>query len=109
MTRGTTPTLEFQLPFAANIIDVLSVAFSQKTQPYSPAQLVLEKSLTDCTLSGQSVMLTLTQEDTLKLDAAQDVEIQLRILSNGSALASQIIKIPVGRILKDGVLGGDTT
>jgi hypothetical protein len=32
------------------------------------------------------------------------VEIQLRILSNGSALASQIITVPVGRILKDGVL-----
>lgn len=108
MTRGTTPTLEFQLPFAADIIDVLSVAFSQITQPYTPAQLVFEKSLDDCTVSGQSVMLTLSQEDTLKLDAAQDVEIQLRILANGSALASQIIRIPVGRILKDGLLGGDT-
>lgn len=29
MTRGTTPTLQFVLPFAANIIDVLDIAFDR--------------------------------------------------------------------------------
>lgn len=112
MTRGTTPTLQFVLPFAANIIDVLDIAFSQQLQPYSPAQIVLDKNLTDCTIDGDTVSLVLSQEDTLALSSAQDVEIQLRILSNGSALASQIITVPVGRILKDGVLeaeGGGVT
>ena len=43
MTRGTTPTLQFVLPFAANIIDVLDIAFSQQLQPYAPAQIVLDE------------------------------------------------------------------
>lgn len=112
MIRGTTPTLQFVLPFAANIIDVLDIAFSQQLQPYAPAQIVLDKNLSDCTLDGDTISLVLSQEDTLALSSAQDVEIQLRILSNGSALASQIIAVPVGRILKDGVLeaeGGGVT
>ena len=112
MIRGTTPTLQFVLPFAANIIDVLDIAFSQQLQPYAPAQIVLDKNLSDCTLDGDTISLVLSQEDTLALSSAQDVEIQLRILSNGSALASQIITVPVGRILKDGVLeaeGGGVT
>ena len=98
MIRGTTPTLQFVLPFAANIIDVLDIAFSQQLQPYAPAQIVLDKNLSDCTLDGDTISLVLSQEDTLALSSAQDVEIQLRILSNGSALASQIITVPVGRI-----------
>lgn len=98
MTRGTTPTLQFVLPFEANIIDVLDIAFAQQLQPYVPAQIVLDKSLSDCTIDGNTVSLVLSQEDTLALSSAQDVEIQLRILSNGSALASQIITVPVGRI-----------
>ena len=112
MIRGTTPTLQFVLPFAANIIDVLDIAFSQQLQPYAPAQIVLDKNLSDCTLDGDTISLVLSQEDTLALSSAQDVEIQLRILSNGSALDSQIITVSVGRILKVGVLeaeGGGLT
>lgn len=104
MTRGTTPTLEFTLPFDTDTIDALNIAFSQKTKAYCDARLVLEKALEDCTVSGKTISLTLSQEDTLLLDASQDVEIQLRVLSGESALASQIIKVPVGRILRDGVL-----
>lgn len=106
MTRGTTPTLIFELPFPASQIEVLSIAFSQRQvdEPYLPAQLVLEKQLSDCTVDGNNISLTLSQEDTLALNSSQDVEIQLRALNGGSALASQIITAPVGRILKDGVL-----
>ena len=99
MTRGTTPTLQFVLPFAANLIDVHDIAFAQQLQPYSPAQIVLDKSLADCTIDGDTVSLVLSQEDTVALSSAQDVEIQLRFLSNGSALAAQIISVPVGRRL----------
>ena len=70
MIRGTTPTLQFVLPFAANIIDVLDIAFSQQLQPYAPAQIVLDKNLSDCTLDGDTISLVLSQEDTLALSSA---------------------------------------
>ena len=81
-----------------------SIAFSQTPATYKPPELLLEKTLGDVAVSGSTITLTLSQEDTLKLDAAHDVEIQLRVLCGDTAMASQIIKTPVRRILRDGVL-----
>ena len=104
MIRGTTPTLTFELPFECSLIDSLSIAFSQTPATYKPPELLLEKTLGDVAVSGSTITLTLSQEDTLKLDAAHDVEIQLRVLCGDTAMASQIIRTPVRRILRVGVL-----
>lgn len=104
MIRGTTPTLTFELPFDTSLINSLSIAFSQTTTAYKPSQLALEKTHEDVQMNGSTVTLKLTQEDTLELDAAHDVEIQLRVLCGETAMASQIISVPVRRILRDGVL-----
>ena len=61
MIRGTTPTLEFTLPFDTSLIAEIYVTMTQN------GKTVLEKTLSDCNCSGTSVSLTLTQEDTLKL------------------------------------------
>lgn len=68
---------------------------------------VLEKTLSDCNCSGTSVSLTLTQEDTLKLQQQprSQAEIQIRVRTTaGEALASDIMSVYVGRILKEGVI-----
>lgn len=59
MIRGTTPTLEFTLPFDASLIAEMYVTIAQGEKT------VLEKTLSDCNCSGTSVSLTLTQEDKL--------------------------------------------
>ena len=49
--------------------------------------------------------IKLTQEETLKLDQHIDVEIQVRARdNNGDAFKSDAEAVPVGRILKDGVI-----
>ena len=99
MYRGTTPILTFTLPFDCSVITLLSIAFSQANE------LVLEKTLDDCTLDGNKVILPLTEDDTLTLDCTKRcVEIQLRVGCGESRLASKIIKTPIDRILKDGCL-----
>ena len=100
MYRGTTPTLTFGLPFATDNIKSLYITFVDKND-----SIVLEKDIASCTLSGKSVSVTLTQEETLALEGRSETRIQLRVLdNNGTALASDIITVQVKEILKDGVI-----
>ena len=99
MYRGTTPTLNFTLPFSVDLIEALSVAFAQNNE------LVFDKSIEDdgCTLEEKNITIKLTQEDTLKLSAKKNTEIQIRIRTiDGEALASKIITVCTQRILRDG-------
>ena len=101
MIRGTTPTLEFTLPFDTSLIAEIYVTMTQN------GKTVLEKTLSDCNCSGTSVSLPLTQEDTLKLQQQprSQAEIQIRVRTTaGEALASDIMSVYVGRILKEGVI-----
>lgn len=97
MYRGTTPTLTFNLPFAASTLSAAYITFAQF------GASVFEKALTDCTASGQALTVTLTQSDTLLLNATEKVEIQIRgKTTDGEVIASNIMRVPVDRILKDG-------
>ena len=101
MIRGTTPTLEFTLPFDTSLIAEMYITITQN------GMTAMEKTLSDCKCSGTSVSLTVTQEDTLKLKQKprSDGEMQIRVRTiAGEALASNIMDISVGRILKEGVI-----
>lgn len=101
MIRGTTPTLEFTLPFDTSLIAEMYITLTQN------GTTMLEKTLSDRNCSGTSVSLTLTQEDTLGLQQQPrlQAEIQIRVrTTSGEALASDIMSVYVGRILKEGVI-----
>lgn len=99
MYRGTTPTFTFKLPFVGEQITVLNVCFAQQ------GQVVLEKSLSDCVVEGNMVQVMLTEEETLLFDSKKGmVEMQLRVGCGDLRLASNIMQVSVGRILKEGCL-----
>ena len=97
--RGTTPKLEFVLPFDAATLVEAYVTISQS------GAVVIDKPLSECQCEGQKLSVTLTQEETLKLDSIPISEIQIRAKTmSGEAIASNIIRVDTGRILKDGVI-----
>lgn len=99
MIRGTTPTLEFNLPFDVSDIAAGYITFSQYGQP------VFEKELKDAVCVGTLITLKLSQEDKLKLLAGTRTYIQLRVrLVTGDAMASKIMTVRTDMILKDGVI-----
>ena len=54
---------------------------------------------------GTTLTVTLTQEETLKFEEGGNVEIQLRaVTTTGAVLASNIVALPVERILLGGVI-----
>lgn len=105
MYRGTTPTLTFTLPFEGDRLDLLSIAFAQvKPLEGLEPKVILEKTLADCTVSGNCVAVTLTEEETLRLRGGKSVDIQLRAAVGEQRMASKIFTVQVEEILKDGVL-----
>ena len=105
MTRGTTPTHTFTLPddLKTATISALYITYAQH------GTTVLEKTLSDVTINGGVITCTLTQADTLKFEVLDQhcgcdkVAIQVRMkTSDGAAMASDIMRIPVQDVLKDG-------
>lgn len=97
MIRGTTPTLEFTLPFSTELLAEAYVTLSQNKK------VVVDKSLEECEVSGNKLSVKLKQADTLLLDSDHKTEIQVRAkLNSGDAVASRIVTVSTERILKDG-------
>ena len=99
MIRGTTPTLEFVIPFDTSQLAEAFVTLSQR------GNVVIDKALEDCHCGGNKLSVRLTQEETLKLECDCITEIQVRARTlEGEAIASNIIRERTERILKDGVI-----
>lgn len=65
----------------------------------------MDKSLEECKADGNTLTIVLTQEETLSLTAGKFVEIQVRAKTvSDDVLASNIIRVNVDRILREGVI-----
>lgn len=98
MRRGTTPTITVTLDTDASELDVLYVTLAQL------GKVLIEKALPDGEVTGATVNFPLTQNDTLKLAAYTQVEIQVRGRVGVHAFASDVLVVSVEKILKDGVI-----
>lgn len=100
MIRGTTPRLKLKIKNCdVSQLKNIYVTFKQ-------ADKVLEKVNADIVIDRENntLIIYFTQEDTLYFDVS-DVEIQVRATTiNGAAVASKIVREPVKRILKRGVI-----
>ena len=102
MYRGTTPTHIFKTKTDLREAVELFITYKQN------GKVLVEKSIGDVNIEEDSITTTLTQEETLSFDSIGSVEMQIRVRFEGDpidkALASNIIKRPVGAILKEGVI-----
>lgn len=97
MRRGSTPTNTFELDIDLTAATVF-VSYEQN------GQVIVEKTGSDLTVTEDSIVLQLTQEETLRFKPGE-VLIQLRyVFPNGAADASNIIRTTAERIIKDGVI-----
>lgn len=97
MRRGTTPTHIFHTGVDLREADVLYVTYTQNRK------VCVEKDISDCTITADSVEVQLSQAETLSFGAYGEVYIQIRAgFPDGSRIASNIIKTTVETILKDG-------
>ena len=99
MRIGATPTHNFTLPVSVGLIDGVEIIYKQNGEE------VLFKTKDDCTLSGNKVSTTLTQNETFQFDTEANVEIQIRAMTTeGKVLISDIFCVSAERCLFDGVM-----
>ena len=111
MRRGTTPTNRFTTKLDLRDAEEAYMSYAQDEE------VVFEKTLEDfvieeiddpCGEEGSKkflIKIKLTQQETLALSIEEPVEIQCRALfPDDSAPASGIIRVPVERIIKEGVI-----
>ena len=112
MIRGTTPTHVFLVDISLENIDKLYVTYKQNKNT------IVEKTLDDVEIDNdaKTISVHLTQAETLlfkdlhwsalhpNLNSKDDkIQVQIRIkYDDGTALASNIILLPIDDILKDG-------
>lgn len=99
MRRLTTPEHKFTLQIDPSVISKVRIIYAQNNA------IVLTKEGEDVSLDGNVAKVKLTQDETKKFTADKEVEIQVRVLTlGGDALASDIIKVDVKKVLDDEVM-----
>lgn len=97
MIRGSTPTHTFNLKLDTALIHKVRVLYAQNDT------VVLRKEDKDCIKDGHTIIVKLTQEDTLTFEEGK-VEIQLRVLTlTGESLSSRIHTVGVSKLLENEV------
>lgn len=101
MIRGTTPTLEFKMPYKACLIEDGYITFSRKGKVFKDIPFSDER----VSIQDRLILITFSQEDTLSFNSKAMYSVQLRMLLKGDkAVASNIIAMNIGSILKNGVI-----
>ena len=98
MRRGTTPTIP--LTVDEDISDwTLYVTFKSGTN-----EVTLKNERLDVSYAQEktTILCPLTQEETLQLGGV--AEVQVRAIKNGTAIATDIQAVDVGRIILEGVI-----
>ena len=97
--QGTTPTHTFTVPFDTSDLKTVHIAYAQCEQ------VLFVKSGEDITLGGNTIVTTLTQEETLKINPSKVVAIQVRVVTHANdALASDIMLVSAEWCLEKEVL-----
>ena len=96
---GTTPEITVEMPVDVSTLAVAYVTFVQG------GNTVIEKSLQQVTYVDKHLMISLTQEETLKLTEQTMGEWQIRFRTTSDQVMNTIIMpFTVGRVLKKGVI-----
>lgn len=101
MYRGTTPTVYLELDTELDLSEV-----SEMWVTFRSPSVEVTKTLGSVIIDNELKIITvsLSQDETLSLYTGK-CEVQVRFrLQNDLAYATEIAEVPIGRILKDGVI-----
>lgn len=97
--QGTTWKHKIILPMETSRVKLAQITYAQGYK------ILFVKRTEDCEMIGRTVKLKLSQEETLKLDPDQALQLQLRGLTpGGEAFSTEVYKVDVGRALNKEVL-----
>lgn len=99
MRKGSTPTHTFTMPpETAGKISAVEITYTQNKQ------VILQKREQDCTIEGDVVSVTLSQEETFLFKDDVNVHIQIRIKVGGKVIPSDVIRVSCDECLSSEVI-----
>lgn len=99
MIRGTTPTHIFDLSIDTSVIDKIRIIYAQDDT------VLFVKERGACKFEGFTVIVKLSQEETLLFDCKKTVQIQIRVLTfGGDALSTPVQRVIIEKCLESEVL-----
>ena len=99
MTRGTTHTHIVTTPFVVDTVAEVLIAFKQENAE------IVRKVTPDCIMSGNTISVNLTQEETFRFTDKRKARSQARVLlKDGTVWASPVVVEDVGECLTNDVL-----
>jgi hypothetical protein len=99
IVRGTTPTISYSLPFSSDLLAEAFVTVEQRDA------IVIEKELSACERTGNTLTARLTQDDTLSLKAGTLTKIRLVVkTTSGDRLETKDSIVRVSDTHKNGVI-----
>ena len=106
MKRTTTPTHVFNVDIDPSTFTALNITYAQYDSNFHGGdnQIILIKTLDDCIINGNTISVTLTQEETNLFQGLKLVYIQLHAIVGIKSYQSNIIKILCREVLNDEVL-----
>lgn len=105
MKRTTTPTHIFTMNIDPSTITALNITYSQyNSLDRQEKEIILVKTLNDCTIGTDNVSITLTQEETNLFQGAEVIDIQLHAMVGDKSYQSNIIHTICHEVLNDEVL-----
>lgn len=97
--RGTTPKIEFDLPFSAEELKEVELTIAQKRE------VLYTKYKKDMEFNGYTGSVRLSQEETLAINENVAIQLQVRIMTlDGIVRASEIESMSPYDLLADEVL-----
>lgn len=99
MIRGTTPTLCFKTPYEESMVKSGFITFTMR------GDVILDIPIdsVDVIVTDNVIQVKLTQAQTLSFDVKAVCLAQIRlVLADDNVVASNIVQVPIGKILKEG-------
>lgn len=99
MRRGSTPTHTFTLPSdIAGSLTAVEITYKQN------GKVILQKRKKDCTIEGNVVAVTLSQEETFLFKDDAIVKIQIRVAIDDKVYPSDVMRVNCRECLSSEVL-----
>lgn len=97
--QGTTPTHTFTVPFDTSTLKAVRIVYAQCDK------VLFVRTGDDIKMGQNTIITTLTQEETLEIDPKKVVQIQVRVLTNSDdSLASDVMLVSAAKCLEQEVL-----
>ena len=93
VTRGTTPTQIFELPFSTEELEDVTITYALNNE------IIVRRRSRDCVFENNYIIIELSQMDTMLFPAGKIIEVQLKVLTKSDKVfASSKYRLQIDEI-----------